>query len=63
MKSDNAETIKRATDELQRASHSLADTLYKSQGSAGGDSRQDGQGRTTEPKDGEVVDAEFAETK
>jgi molecular chaperone DnaK len=59
--SDDAETIKRAVDELQRASHSLAETLYKSQDSAGSD--RSGQHRPTEPKDGEVVDAEYAETK
>ncbi len=52
--------IKKATDELQRASHAMAEQLYKqapqppaSEPAAGG----------SNVKDAEVVDAEFAETK
>ena len=58
--------IKRATEELQRASHSIAEHLYRaaqgaSQGqSAGGSSSGQPSGGV---KDGEVVDAEYAETK
>jgi molecular chaperone DnaK len=63
VKSDEAATITRAMDELQRVSHALAETLYKSQGTTGGDSHQGSPRHTSEPKDGEVVDAEFAETK
>jgi molecular chaperone DnaK len=60
MQSDDLAAIKRASDELQRASHAMAEHLYK-QG-------QQQPGPTpSEPgsniKDAEVVDAEYAETK
>jgi molecular chaperone DnaK len=63
VKSDDVATITRATDELQRVSHAMAETLYKSQRSDGDSGRDAGRGDTTETKDAEVVDAEFAETK
>ena len=50
--------IKSAVDELQRASHALAEALYKHSQSAGGP-QSSGSG----PKDAEVVDAEYAETR
>jgi molecular chaperone DnaK len=64
-KGDDGDAIKRATDDLQRASHAIAETLYKSQqqaSPAGGDQgpTESGPGK---PAEGEVVDAEFAETK
>jgi molecular chaperone DnaK len=62
VKGDDADAIKRAADELQRASHAIAEALYKSQGGGSGEPRHD-QRDATEAKDAEVVDAEFAETK
>jgi molecular chaperone DnaK len=61
VKGDDKDAISRAGDELQQASHAMAEALYKaesSQASAGGPD-QSGAG----VKDAEVVDAEFAETK
>ena len=56
IEADDIESIKRATDELQRASHDLAAILYNpSSGRSGAAS--DGN-----VKDAEVVDAEYAET-
>ena len=53
--------IKRATDELQRASQGIAELLYKAAEQAQGSQRsQDSQGSNV--KDAEVVDAEYAET-
>jgi molecular chaperone DnaK len=60
VKGDDADAIKRAADELQRASHAVAEALYKSQDGGSGDARRRD---TSEAKDAEVVDAEFAETK
>jgi molecular chaperone DnaK len=54
--SDDLTAIKQAIDELQRASHALAEQLYK--GSQGSQAT-----RGSNVKDGEVVDAEYAETK
>ena len=60
--SDDLASIKRATDTLQRASHSLAEKLYRgSQGSQ--DSRGSQASGDSNVKDGEVVDAEYAETR
>jgi molecular chaperone DnaK len=59
---DDVAVLKRATEALERASHGLAEALYK-----GGQGSRDTQGpRTTQGsdvKDGEVVDAEYAETR
>jgi len=50
---DDLAAIKKAIDELQRASHGIAEQLYKgAQGAQGSD-----------VKDAEVVDAEYAETR
>jgi molecular chaperone DnaK len=59
--SEDVAAIKRATDDLQRASHSLAEALYKGSHSAAGAQTHSGSDSTV--KDGEVVDAEFAEAK
>jgi molecular chaperone DnaK len=57
--SDDIEAIRRATDELQRASHAIAEQLYKSTQAPG-----DAQGpQGSNVKDAEVVDAEYAETR
>ncbi|HJZ70781.1 MAG TPA: Hsp70 family protein, partial [Vicinamibacterales bacterium] len=55
---DDLAAIRKATEELQRASHAIAEQLYKQpQGPASGSTGGSGV------KDGEVVDAEYAETK
>jgi molecular chaperone DnaK len=59
VKGDDKDAIVRATGELQNASHAMAEALYKAQGPGAG-SRESGVGKDT-VKDGEVVDAEFAE--
>jgi molecular chaperone DnaK len=62
VKTDDRARITKATDDLQKASHAMAETLYKAQEAGGGEEGKAGQ----EPKaaqDGDVVDAEFAETK
>ena len=55
---DDLAAIRRATDDLQRASHEMAEHLYK---------KAQTQGPAPEPptnvKDAEVMDAEYAETK
>jgi molecular chaperone DnaK len=56
---DDAEAIKKAADELQRISHAFAEQLYKGSQSQG--SAQSPEGSNV--KDGEVVDAEYAETR
>ncbi len=56
---DDLGALKKATDELQKASHAMAQGLY--QGSQGA---QGSQGPSeSNVKDAEVVDAEYAETK
>jgi molecular chaperone DnaK len=56
---DDLAAIRRATDELTRASHAIAELLYSA--ASGGASH--GAPADASVKDGEVVDAEFAETK
>jgi molecular chaperone DnaK len=62
MEGDDAEAIKKASDELTQASHKLAEAVYaKAQGSAAeGHEEQGGDGG---PKDEKVVDADFEEVK
>jgi molecular chaperone DnaK len=71
---DDLAAIKKAIDELQRASHGIAEQLYKgaqgaqgaqgSQGSQGSQGAQGAQGaQGSDVKDAEVVDAEYAETR
>ena len=56
---DDAAAITRAVDQLQKASHGLAEQLYK-----GTQSAQGSQGsQDSNVKDAEIVDAEYAETK
>jgi molecular chaperone DnaK len=50
---DSLDRIRRATDDLQKASHALAEQLYKAQG-AGSTAQAD---TTNDIKEGEVVDA------
>jgi molecular chaperone DnaK len=71
---DSLADIKAATEALQRASHAIAEQLYKAaQGAEGPQSSRGPQGsrgaqgspggRGSDVKEGEVVDAEYAETK
>jgi molecular chaperone DnaK len=63
VQADDLAAIKQATDQLQRAAHAIAESLYKtSQNSETQDPRH-AQGAETNVKDGEVVDAEYAETR
>jgi molecular chaperone DnaK len=57
-KADNLEAIRRATDELQRASHSMAERLYKeSQTNAANAAASQNTKTNDDIREGEVVDA------
>ncbi|MDH4063753.1 MAG: molecular chaperone DnaK [Acidobacteriota bacterium] len=58
VKGDDKDVIARAGDELQRASHEMAEALYKTAGPSGGAPQGPPDGKAAD----EVVDAEFAET-
>ncbi|HZP49154.1 MAG TPA: molecular chaperone DnaK [Vicinamibacterales bacterium] len=64
---DDLAAITRAVDELQRASHAMAEQLYKQSGPSGNAGTAGASGASgrsdSNVKDAEVVDAEFAETK
>jgi molecular chaperone DnaK len=72
---EDVAAIRKATEELQHASHAIAEQLYKqgAQGSQGSQGAQGAQGARgsegaqgstgSNVKDAEVVDAEYAETK
>jgi molecular chaperone DnaK len=67
IKGDNLADIRAATEVLQRASHGIAEHLYKgAQGAEGPQGSRGAQGspdaRGSDVKDGEVVDAEYAGT-
>jgi molecular chaperone DnaK len=53
---DNLDAIRRASDELQKASHAIAEQLYK-QSEANAANAAASQGKDNDVKDGEVVDA------
>jgi molecular chaperone DnaK len=60
--SDDVAAIRKATEELQHASHAIAEQLYKqSQSAPHAGSAQSAPG--ADVKDAEVVDAEYAETR
>jgi molecular chaperone DnaK len=60
---EDVAAIKKATEDLQQAAHAMAEQLYKgSQGSQGPQGPQGSPGSDA-VKEGEVVDAEYAETK
>jgi molecular chaperone DnaK len=62
VKGEDVAAIRAATSELQQASHVMAEALYKAnQGSGGGP--QAPHDHSPDVKEGEVVDAEYAETK
>ena len=60
VKGDDRSAMDRAGDELQQASHQMAEALYKAQAAAPGGSTPSAGG---DVKDAEVVDAEYAETR
>jgi len=53
---DNLDAIRRASDELQKASHAIAEQLYK-QSEANAANAAASHGQNNDVKDGEVVDA------
>jgi molecular chaperone DnaK len=64
---DDVAAIRQATEALQKASHAIAEALYKgSQGSEGSEGSRGSEGSQgsagSKVKDGEVVDAEYVET-
>jgi molecular chaperone DnaK len=56
---DDLDAIKRATEELQRASHGIAEQLYR----GGQNAQASNDSAQSTVKDAEVVDAEYAETR
>jgi molecular chaperone DnaK len=61
---DDLDAMKKASEELQRASHTIAEQLYKqSQGAPNAAGSQGSpQSSNQNVKDAEVVDAEYVET-
>jgi molecular chaperone DnaK len=55
-------SIKRAVDDLQRASHSVAEGLYKGSKGSTDATRSTGSHGSPDFKEGEVVDAEYADS-
>jgi molecular chaperone DnaK len=64
MEGDDAEAIKKGTDELAQSAHKLAEAMYAkpagTEGDAGSDAKSGGEPK---PKDDNVVDADFEEVK
>jgi len=64
MEGEDAEAIKKATEELAEASHKLAEAVYaKKEGAEGEAAAGAEQGGAAKPKDDKVVDADFEEVK
>ena len=64
MEGEDAEAIKKATDELAQASHKLAEAMYaKKEGAEGEAAAGAEQAGAAKPKDDKVVDADFEEVK
>jgi molecular chaperone DnaK len=60
---DDLQALRKAIDDLQHASHAIAQTLYANQNASGGSSGSTGSsGSGPNVKDGEVIDAEYQET-
>jgi len=59
---DDLTAIRKATEELQRASHAIAEQLYKQAQAPAADATAGSQ-QSSNVKDAEVVDAEYAETR
>jgi len=69
MDGDDAESIKKATEELAQAAHKLAEAMYANAKPEGGaeagqpDQGQQSAGAGSKPKEDNVVDADFEEVK
>ena len=64
MEGDDAEAIKKGTDELAEASHKLAEAMYAKKEGAGADAAAGAENAgPAKPKDDKVVDADFEEVK
>jgi molecular chaperone DnaK len=64
MEGEDAEAIKKGTDELAQASHKLAEAMYaKKDGAEGEAAAGADQAGAAKPKDDKVVDADFEEVK
>ena len=65
MEGEDAEAIKKATDELAQAAHKLAEAMYaqKKPGEEGEAAAGAEQAGSSKPKDDTVVDADFEEIK
>ncbi len=64
MEGEDAEAIKKATDELAQASHKLAEAMYaKTEGAHGESAAGAEHADASKPKDDKVVDADFEEVK
>jgi molecular chaperone DnaK len=61
MEGEDAEVIKQASDELMKASHKLAETVY-AQSAAGAEGAGAQQAQQKKPEE-DVVEAEFEEVK
>ena len=60
---DDLAALKKAIDDLQHASHAIAEALYaKTNSNTAGQPAQPAESADSQVKDGEVIDAEFAET-
>jgi molecular chaperone DnaK len=64
MEGEDAEAIKKGTDDLAQSAHKLAEAMYAkpadTEGNAGSDAKPGGEPK---PKDDNVVDADFEEVK
>lgn len=66
MEGDDAEAIKKATDELAQSAHKLAEAMYAQQGQQAGEGaapNAEEAASSSRPKDEKVVDADFEEVK
>jgi molecular chaperone DnaK len=63
MEGEDAEAIKKGTDELAEASHKLAEAVYAKKEGAGGEPAAEAEQAGAKPKDDKVVDADFEEVK
>jgi molecular chaperone DnaK len=64
MEGEDAEAIKKGTDELAQSAHKLAEAMYAKPAGTEGDAGSDAKpGGDPKPKDDNVVDADFEEVK
>jgi len=63
MEGEDAEAIKKATDDLAQSAHKLAEAMYAKAPGAEGEAGAEHQAGGAKPKDDNVVDADFEEVK